>query len=51
MADTTVIRKCDCKHEYQDTHYGNGMRVCNPTMKGKGGTPVYRCTVCAKEQN
>lgn len=41
------IKRCDCKHEFQDKKYGNGMRVMNPTGKGdKSGD--YRCTVCGK---
>jgi len=38
-----MIKKCTCKHEFQDKKYGKGMRVFN---KGK---EVWRCTVCRKE--
>jgi len=40
----TVIKKCDCKHKYQDNKYGKGNRVQNTTLKEK-----FRCTVCGKE--
>lgn len=40
-----VIKKCTCKHEYQDQKYGPGMRVHNPSghsdRKGES-----RCSVC-----
>ena len=39
---TTEIKKCKCKHEYQDKRYGKGMRLHNETVKDKG----WRCTVC-----
>ena len=39
---TTEIRKCTCKHEYQDERYGKGMRLYNKIGKDKG----WRCTVC-----
>lgn len=38
------IKKCNCKHRYQDIKYGKGMRVCNQTREGN-----YRCTVCKAE--
>jgi len=46
-----MIKKCSCKHEYQDKIYGKGYRVFNektegPSRKHKG----YRCTVCGKEE-
>jgi hypothetical protein len=42
----TKIMRCNgnCKNDYQDKKYGNGMRVCNSTKEPeKNG---YRCTVC-----
>ena len=39
-----TIKKCVCKHEYQDSQYGAGNRVVNE-LKASG----YRCTVCGKE--
>jgi hypothetical protein len=40
----TIIRRCACKHAFQDRHYGLGMRLCNITNKDGS-----RCTVCGKE--
>lgn len=43
----TVIAKCKCHNQYQDTVYGKGFRVMNPTMKtATKGNRQYRCTVC-----
>jgi hypothetical protein len=45
----TVIKKCDCKSDYQDKQYGQGNRVHN--VKGaKGKEDTYSCTVCGKER-
>jgi hypothetical protein len=46
----TKIRKCDCKHEYQDRKYGPEMRVHNPcrSIGKKDEKTKYRCTVCGK---
>ena len=38
-----MIKKCVCRHAYQDKMYGDGNRVCNQKSDG------YRCTVCGKE--
>lgn len=36
----------ECKpHAYQDSVYGKGFRVMNPSSP-KASTPMYRCTVC-----
>ncbi len=44
------IKKCTCKHEFQDKEHGKGNRVMNLTTKTVGGIlPVYRCTVCGRE--
>lgn len=43
------IRKCDCKHDFQDKRYGAGQRVMNETRKGSGDKKGVRCTVCGKE--
>ena len=40
-----AIKKCDCKHEYQDRKHGKGNRVMNKTANDN-----YRCTVCKKER-
>ena len=39
-----TIKKCVCKHAYQDEKYGQGNRVVNE-LKTSG----YRCTVCGKD--
>ena len=39
------IRRCDCKHEFQDKTYGKNKRVMSILAGNKG----YRCTVCSKE--
>jgi hypothetical protein len=44
----TEIRKCTCKHSYQDTKYGKNNRVFN-IKPSKPGTFESRCTVCGKE--
>lgn len=38
----TIIRKCTCKHDFQDRVYGYMMRVWNVSQKSK----TIRCTVC-----
>lgn len=38
--------QCNCPHEYQDSLYGKGERIHNPTS-GKDST-VRRCTVCGR---
>ena len=43
-----MIRKCDCKHKFQDEKYGKGMRVHNERAGKDGGC---RCTVCGKEKS
>lgn len=47
--------KCSCKHEFQDSEYGKGMRACTPVMKSKdpksGKVQRVRCTVCAAERD
>ena len=40
----TIIKKCTCKHEFQDKVYGKGMRVHNKSDKD----PVCYCTVCCE---
>lgn len=44
----TMVLPCNCKHEYQDKHYGPGMRVHNKF--GEGSDSGFRCTVCKKEK-
>lgn len=33
---------CTCKHDFQDSVYGKGIRLHNVTKLGK-----FRCTVCS----
>ena len=40
----SVVKKCTCKHTFQDNQYGQGMRLFNETGGGK-----VRCTVCKAE--
>lgn len=40
----TEIKKCECKHDFQDSQYGKSMRVWN---KGK---EKRKCTVCGKTE-
>lgn len=42
-----MIKKCTCKHEYQDRTYGKGNRVMN-LKQGKSIKSV-KCTVCNHE--
>ena len=50
--DKTQVVTCTCKHEAQDSFYGNGMRATTPNNKEQSsGHFVVRCTVCAKEHN
>lgn len=44
-----MIKKCNCKNDFQDSKYGKGYRVFNKTNKLKGSEHVHRCTVCNKE--
>lgn len=41
----TIKQKCNCKHDYQDKKYGEGIRVMNVAGDGK----TAKCTVCGKE--
>lgn len=37
------ILQCSCKHAYQDSVYGKGMRVANDAVK------AWVCTVCGNK--
>jgi hypothetical protein len=37
-----TVKRCSCKHEYQDSKYGQNMRVHNFNQK----KTEARCTVC-----
>ena len=41
---------CTCKHDYQDTQYGKGIRLATP-CKGSNSPDrqTIRCTVCLKQ--
>lgn len=43
------VIKCskNCKHEFQDSRYGAGIRVCN--VGGTKESPKYYCTVCGHD--
>lgn len=44
----TQLKECTCKHQYQQSKYGN-QRVHN-SFKTKGGGIGWRCTVCLSEK-
>jgi hypothetical protein len=48
LAGQTVIKRCSCKSEYQDSKYGKGMRVHTTGVKKDGMVPE-RCTVCGPQ--
>jgi hypothetical protein len=45
MAEVKVL-KCSCRHDYQDSIYGVGMRVMNPAPSDK--PKEYVCTICER---
>jgi hypothetical protein len=49
MAETTRILFHGCAHAYQDSQYGNQMRLFNRTKEGD--SKVFRCTVCGGTQS
>ena len=47
-----MIKRCTCKHDYQDKEHGKKMRVFNPTKQnGRELERGWRCTVCGREVN
>ena len=44
---STIIKKCNCNHTYQDKKYGNNKRVYNLSERGDKGT----CTVCGNTKS
>lgn len=44
----STIKKCKCKHAYQDKHYGKNRRVFNKTLGNRKGIEGWRCTVCGQ---
>lgn len=48
----TRLVKCNCKHPFQDSRYGAGMRVTTPANKEQASKRfVVRCTVCGREHS
>jgi hypothetical protein len=46
-----VLAKCKCKSEFQDEHYGIGMRAHNIVNKQSTSVQKFgRCTVCGEER-
>lgn len=48
------ILPCTCKHPSQDALHGRGNRVFNHSVKlsnPKGGSQIYRCTVCRSQKS
>lgn len=43
---SALVMPCTCQHNYQDKHYGAGMRVHNMLGENAG----WRCTVCANKK-
>jgi hypothetical protein len=44
----TILHQCTCKHSYQDSIYGPGIRVFNKMFAKTKFTNKARCTVCSK---
>lgn len=42
----SIVKKCNCESEYQDTVYGKGMRLFNPLVASGKSERRIRCTVC-----
>ena len=47
-AEPTKKMACTCRNAFQDTTYGQGVRVFNRAGKGPGSR-LYRCTACKRE--
>jgi hypothetical protein len=43
-----MLWRCDCKHDFQDKQYGEGMRVMN-RVQGSNLLKEASCTVCGKK--
>jgi len=41
-----AIKKCTCKHLYQDSKYGKGLRVHNKSRSVRKDGVAWTCTVC-----
>lgn len=40
------IKACTCKHEYQDSRYGQGRRVHVALGSAKNPDKGWKCTIC-----
>jgi hypothetical protein len=45
-----MIKKCTCKHEYQDEKYGKGLRVHNECVSIRTNGKAWSCTVCGTKK-
>jgi len=43
----SIVKKCECKSEFQDKIYGKDMRLHNLSKNEKS----CKCTVCRKSKN
>jgi hypothetical protein len=49
---TAMKINCQCQHAYQDSLYGPGVRIANPSPTSeKQPTVDVRCTVCSAVQS
>lgn len=49
--NTTCLKYCSCKSEYQDARYSKGLRVHNLTRQSAPpAKQSWRCTVCGNEK-
>lgn len=44
----TKVIQCSCSHDFQDSRYGNNLRVHNACKNGSNIS--YRCTVCENKK-
>ena len=52
IKENKMIKKCSCKHKFQDKRYGIGMRVHNPAVsKIDKDKKAWVCTVCNKRSD
>lgn len=50
MSTVGRILSCRCRHAFQDSQFGAGMRYHNATKKMVGNRQVFRCMVCVTER-
>ncbi len=47
--NTSKVLPCSCQHQFQDSEYGQGMRLMGRTKQSEGEKlHSWRCTVCTK---